>query len=86
MENKQTVVDWLEEEINKIYFGANFITFKEFDNERIKLWQQAKIMEKEQIKEAFWNGDNSVCTNKQNSFEFAEQYYNETYNQRENDN
>ena len=35
--------------------------------------------EKEQIKEAFWNGDNSDCINEQNSFEFAEQYYNDTY-------
>ena len=40
---------------------------------------QAKEMEKEQIKNAFWNGDNTDCTSEQNIEEFAEQYYNETY-------
>jgi hypothetical protein len=40
---------------------------------------KAKEMEKEQIKNAFWNGDNTDCTSEQNIEEFAEQYYNETY-------
>ena len=42
---------------------------------------KAKEMEKEQIIDAFWNGDNTDCTSEQNSKEFAEQYYNETYKQ-----
>jgi hypothetical protein len=37
--------------------------------------------EKEQIIDAFWNGDNSDCTSEQNAKEFAEQYYNQTYSQ-----
>ncbi len=41
--------------------------------------QQAKEMAKEQIINAFWNGDNTDCTSEQNVKEFAEQYYNETY-------
>lgn len=41
--------------------------------------QEAKEMEREQILDAFWNGDNSDCISEQNSKEFAEQYYNETY-------
>jgi hypothetical protein len=36
--------------------------------------------EKQQLIDAFWNGDNSDCTSEQNSKEFAEQYYNETFN------
>jgi hypothetical protein len=40
---------------------------------------QAKEMEKEQIKNAFWNGDNTDCTSEQNIEEFADQYYNEIY-------
>jgi hypothetical protein len=36
-------------------------------------------MEKEQIIEAFWNGDNTDCTSEQNIKDFAQQYYNETY-------
>lgn len=36
-------------------------------------------LEKEQIIDAFWHGDNSDCTSEQNSKQFAEEYYNETY-------
>jgi hypothetical protein len=35
--------------------------------------------EKEQIINAFWHGDNTDCLSEQNSFEFAEKYYNETF-------
>lgn len=41
--------------------------------------EQAKEMEKQQIINAFWNGDNTDCTSEQNIEEFAEQYYNETF-------
>lgn len=36
-------------------------------------------IEKKQILNAFWNGDNTDCISEQNSFEFAEKYYKETY-------
>ena len=42
-------------------------------------FEKAKEMEREQIIEAFWNGDNTDCLSEQNSKEFAEQYYNQTY-------
>ena len=45
----------------------------------VKAYQQAKEMEKEQIINAFWNGDNTDCTSEQNIEEFAEQYYEQTY-------
>ena len=63
----QTATEWLV----KIYLQTNKID--SFDIE------QAKEMEKRQIIDAFWNGDNSDCTSEQNSKEFAEKYYNETY-------
>jgi hypothetical protein len=68
MEQKQTAVEWLVEQIC---------------GDHTSEWQeqidQAKAMEKEQIIEAFWNGDNTDCLQEQNSKEFAEKYYNETY-------
>ena len=64
---QQTAVEWLI----KIYLQTKKID--SFDIE------QAKEMEKKQIIEAFWNGDNSDCTSEQNAKEFAEQYYNETF-------
>lgn len=74
MENNQTAVEWLEDEINKR--GPKENNPPQWLKE---LYEQAKSMEKEQIKNAFWNGDNSDCTSEQNSFEFAEKYYKETY-------
>ena len=39
--------------------------------------------EKEQIKDAWIDGDNSDCLSEQDSSNFAEQYYNETFNTKE---
>lgn len=81
MENKQTAVEWLVVQL-LIYGDKAFnkeISLGEYHIKKEELIEQAKEMEKEQIKNAFWNGDNSDCTSEQNSFEFAEQYYNETY-------
>ena len=55
-----------------------------FDSEELRkkykdAINQAKEMEKEQIMDAFWNGDNTDCLAEQNAKEFAEQYYNETF-------
>jgi len=64
---KQTAVEWLVEQL----FG---------DNEIIgcsdELLQQAKEMEKEQIKNAYYTGGDDVEDNRDRE---AEQYYNETY-------
>lgn len=71
---KQTAVEWYFDKI-KSHF--------EHDGDLYEVacmtYQLAKEMEKEQIMDAFWNGDNTDCTSEQNSKEFAEQYYNETY-------
>jgi hypothetical protein len=61
-------VEWL---IEQFYNNVGMLTSKKL--------LKAKEMEKEQIKNAFWNGDNTDCTSEQNIEEFAEQYYNETY-------
>ena len=42
-----------------------------------ELLEQYKEMEKQQILEAFWNGDNTDCASEQ--ILEALQYYNETY-------
>lgn len=68
MENKQTAVEWLQEQLecfgNKHELQMSWATVDE-------LVEQAKAMEKQQIIDAAerWKGTN-----------FAEQYYNETYN------
>ena len=64
MENKQTAVEWLIEEIHK---NMEFIP--------VHIQEQAKAMEKKQIIDA--NEDSS--TNELGEFLTGEQYYNETY-------
>jgi hypothetical protein len=46
--------------------------------EIIKCFEEAKEMEKQQIIDAWINGDARICETK--SIPYAEQYYNETYN------
>jgi hypothetical protein len=67
MGNKQqTAVEWLQSiELERDLTLAD--------------WKNAKEMEKEQIINAFWKGDNTDCTSEQNIKDFAQQYYNETY-------
>ena len=64
-----TAVEWLEMTFN---IREGFLNTNDF--------KQAKQMEKEQIINAFWNGDNTDCTSEQNIKQFAEQYYKKTYN------
>jgi|LakMenE01Jun11ns_1017448.scaffolds.fasta_scaffold9035991_2 hypothetical protein len=81
MENKQTAVQWLEDEFSKFndeIQNNREITFNEYHQRRIKLWEQAKAMEKEQIINAYSQGlfgeesTDSISA-------YAKQYYNETY-------
>jgi hypothetical protein len=74
-----TSIEWLAQEINKINVSTEARLFIN------KLKEQAKEMHKQEIIDAFWNGDNSDCTNEQNSKEFAEQYYQETFKTNNND-
>jgi hypothetical protein len=69
---KQTAVDWL---IGQLYAPCRGIPSH--------IIEQAKEMEKEQIKDAWIDGDNSDCLSEQDSSDFAEQYYNETFNTKE---
>ena len=70
MKNKQTAVEWLEQQ---------FIW-----NELMPKWiydyfQQAKAMEKEQIKDAYVEGCGDWFLHEATDKNRAEQYYNETY-------
>jgi len=56
---KQTAVEWLLEQVPRIENIASF-----------NIIEQAKAMEKEQIIEAYCNGDDNIS---------AKQYYNETF-------
>jgi hypothetical protein len=74
MEKKQTAVDFLEENlIGNPHFESDFI-------HNINVFDQAKQMEKEQIKEAFKYGEMPVLFINFN----AEDYYNKTYKQQDN--
>ena len=69
MENKQTAVEWLVSELTKPY-GDKFIN---------KIIEQAKEMEKQQIKCAYLVGSEDEQTLDYYPKEHSEQYYNETY-------
>jgi hypothetical protein len=78
---KQTAVDWLESKIiQMVNHGSDF--GEDFPALAVHL-NKAKEMEKEQIKDAWIDGDNSDCLSEQDSSDFAEQYYNETFNTKE---
>lgn len=67
---KQTAVEWLVKEANLL----------ENNGWILPLINQAKEIEKEQIIEAFINGDNSDCTKDEDTLLYALTYYNETFN------
>ena len=66
MENKQTAVEWLIEHIklDAIYEAKTI-------DEWVNIFQKAKAMEKEQIRNAYINGILMLNT--------SEEYYEETY-------
>jgi hypothetical protein len=76
MKTKQTAVQWLEDNLN----------FEPYDEEEFisnnKIWEQAKQMEKEQIKDAHLIG--LISSMEMEATKQAEQYYNETYNVKDN--
>ncbi len=73
MENKQTAVEWLLDNLN----------FEPHDEEEFisnnKIWEQAKQMEKEQIINARIDGDENHTFNSMMRESYANDYYNETY-------
>jgi hypothetical protein len=73
MTNKQTTVEWLQE---------SMLLCHEQQMQFEGLFQQAKQMEKEQIKDAHLIG--LITSMEMEATKQAEQYYNETYNVKDN--
>jgi len=71
METKQTAVQWLAKELKKRYTSVNFD----------KLFEQAKQMEKEQIKNGYVEGCGDWFLHEATDKNRAEEYYNETFKQ-----
>ena len=74
MSNKQSSVEWYDNEIGKLFnqFTVDKITIYEFRTEQLKLKQQAKAMHREQCKESYYE---SLLSN----FQTFEHYYTETF-------
>lgn len=72
MNNKQTAVEWLSEQLWKT---------PQYEKEWQKIIEQAKEMEKQQIIKAHMNVNDDRDYRLQDVIlkEFAEQYYNETF-------
>jgi hypothetical protein len=81
-ETKQTAVEWYDNEIGKLFdqFLMGNIEFYEFQNQRFKLKQKAKEMEKELMKGMYVEGSFAKMRY-YDGLEYidADQYYNETY-------
>jgi hypothetical protein len=71
MEKKQTAVEWLTEKISYQTSNGEVITYHKNIADLI---QQAKQMEKEQIKEAYTDGQTIS-----NAYQGASHYYNTEY-------
>jgi hypothetical protein len=80
--SKQTAVDWLIENYKQLYFDfqEGKINQSQFFPKKTNIEEQAKHMEKWQIKGAYQKGRFSGQTNWGYGNDVtAEQYYNETY-------
>jgi len=77
---KQTAVEWLYDTIDNelIDFLESRIDVNELSVAMLKAKEQAKAMEKEQIAEAYIDGEDDE-TNRRVLKRADEQYYNETY-------
>jgi alpha/beta superfamily hydrolase len=71
MDKKQTAVEWLVDQLQKHY------VFQDIKNTTAFL--QAKEMEKEQIKDAYYNGTTDEIRTKEELLFEAEHFYKETY-------
>jgi hypothetical protein len=78
--SKQTAVEWYEKEINSLLekYEAKEILKREFITMKHNLFYDAKEMEKEQIIDAFDEGNPNGFILKD-----GEQYFNETYKKEE---
>jgi len=80
MENKQTAVEWIEDELSKLNSVAITaeITQEEYHKQRVGLWEKAKAMEEQQIKEAYVDGCMGAMYEVSSTYT-SEEYYNATY-------
>jgi hypothetical protein len=82
---KETAVEWLDNELwgLKLKLRGGEISLDFYFEQQIKLINQAKEMEKEQIMEAHIAGMEFIAVHPNKYVEDAEQYYNETYKKEE---
>jgi hypothetical protein len=80
MENKQTSVEWIEDELSKLNSAVITaeITQEEYHKQRVGLWEKAKAMEEQQIKEAYADGCMGAMYEVSSTYT-SEEYYNATY-------
>jgi len=79
--NKQeTAVEWQFEQLFNSFekFNNGEYTFDEYLSRNLRIREQAKEMEKEQIAEAYWNGSDGI-EDKTSMLKIGIEYYNETY-------
>jgi hypothetical protein len=77
--SKQTAVEWLMPNILELslLLSLRRISQRNCELKMLKLFDQAKAMEREQIEDAWCDGNDSEP--KEITGDYAEQYYNETY-------
>jgi hypothetical protein len=74
-ETKQTAVDWLYNELTT----KSGVSKEDWAKMILKAFTEAKQMEKEQIKDAYWNGSDSYFEHPNKIMINAEEFYFETY-------
>jgi predicted nucleic acid-binding Zn-ribbon protein len=81
MSKQQTALEWYDNEIGKLLdqFLMGNIEFYEFQNQRFKLEQQAKEMEKEQKHRDFTDGYMHGSEREPLNHDVIDKWYNETY-------
>jgi hypothetical protein len=85
---KQTAVEWLVEQLTEVDYNCINKTFLQSNNSLAgykmrELFDQAKAMEREQIKSAFTKGDlfaEDYFYPEKPNVDCSENYYNETFN------
>jgi len=75
MQKKQTAVEWYIEQRDML----ESVSIEEYWERKNSINEQAKQMGKEQIKDAYKEGNHSEMRGGKVIFEKMEQYYNETY-------
>jgi len=78
-DKEQTAVDWLYNELTT----KSGVSKEEWAKMILTAFSKAKEIEKEQIKDAYWNGSDNDKTKNEILLE-AEEFYNEWYNEYSN--